>query len=236
MASLNVGKGHIYFDEKEANYSYSHYKSFDYSNDDAIDNVIHYITRTGKRSNRNDLIAWGSAGCCSYYATPEEIINQFKVVQEICRAGKDINSKIVHEILTFSPSEQEVLLADIASLIRYAKDCASIYFSHGFQCVYGIHDGYHCSTDNSNVEKKLHIHFCVNAVNYQTGNLFRTKRGNKAYSLNNGETFFKVPYDTKEREKLMNSLLYEKYLLRADPYQVEDFNDYLVKAYHQYNI
>ena len=53
-----------------------------YFNEDAVSNVIRYITRTRKNEDRkNELIGWGSYNTLNM-GTPEFVIKQFLDVQK----------------------------------------------------------------------------------------------------------------------------------------------------------
>ena len=232
MATLNPAKSNGYYSNYDNQFHI--YKNGLYKNEKAIDNAIHYVTRTGNRADRGkDLISWGAAGIC-FLATPDDCIVQFKAVQRIVRRDKEVGTQIVHEILTFTDYEEAFFVNNTEALCRLAQYCANIYFEKGFQCVYGIHYGIHCNeNDDSSLKKKrLHIHFIVNAVNYITGNKFATKLSSKAFTLN-GKTFFKIPYDTKEREQEINHFMYSQILCMDNPYDT-DKNNYLVNAYPLY--
>lgn len=232
MATLNPAKGNGYYSVYDNKF---HTQKNDlYMNDLAIDNAIHYVTRTGKRYDRaGELVAWGASGCC-YVLTPDDCILQFKQVQKLVRRKNDVGTQIVHEILTFTDEEEKFFLNNINLLIQLAQYCANIYYQKGFQCIYGIHNGVHFDEcfDSTVTRKRLHIHFVINAVSFITGNKFATKLSSKVFTLN-GETFFKIPYDTKERERLINELLYTNIICMDNPYRA-DGNKYLENAYIQY--
>lgn len=233
MANLSPAKSHGYYSERDN--QFHEYRNDMYMNEAAIPNLIHYVTRTGNRMDRShELIVWGAAGCC-YLVTPDDCINFFMQVQNNLRRDRVIKSKVVHEILTFSDDEEKFLLQNIDRLMEFGRKCSEIYYREGFQCVFGIHYGIHCKDNNpeSKKKKRLHIHFAINAVNFITGNLFHTKISSKAFSMNQ-KIYFKIPYDTKEREQIMNQLLYGEYLNIANPYEVDSNADYFNNAYHLY--
>lgn len=170
----------------------------------------------------------------SLFLTPDNCIRQFEVVQERCRRDRSIGTKIVHEILTLSDEEALFFLQNENMMYEFAYRCAEIYVWDGFQCVYGIHYGFHEDNDEQKEKRKrLHIHFVINSVSYVTGNYFQSKLGSKAYSFDN-EIFFKVPYGTKEREYMMHKMLYEEYLKIPNKYECQNFGEYIDTAYPQY--
>lgn len=233
MATLNPAKSHGYYSVYDKQFHSS--QNDLYMNDDAISNAIHYVTRTGKRIDRaEELVTWGAVGCCDIL-TPDECIIQFNQVQKLVRRNKEVGTRLVHEILTFSDEEAAFLLNNISFMVYLADYAASLYYLKGFQCVYGIHMGIHYDDndlENSIRHKRLHIHFIVNAVSFITGNKFATKLSNKVFSLNE-ETFFKVPYDTKLREDKINHKLYNDIMGIYNPYSAAQ-NNYIKNAYSYY--
>lgn len=233
MANLSPAKSHGYYCKRDN--QFHEYKNDMYTNEEAIPNLIHYVTRTGNRIDRaEELIGWGAA-CCCYLVTPDDCITFFLQIQNNARRDRNIKSKALHEILTFSDEEEKILLQNIDHLMEFGRKCSEIYYGEGFQCVFGIHYGIHCEDHNpeSINKKRLHIHFVINAVNFITGNLFHTRISSKVFTMNQ-KTFFKIPYDTKEREQAMNKLLYGEYLNTTNPYAVDTNAVYFQNAYHLY--
>ncbi len=237
MATLNPAKSNVYFSAADQQYHYQKYKSSEYMNSTAIDNAIHYITRTGYRKDRaEDLFCWGTAGICTGLS-PDDCIRHFKYIQMHCRTDRNVGSQIVHEIMSFSEDEEKFLIHNEHLIYSYANDCAHIYLNAGHVCVFGVHYGFH-EEDIADLDafvpiKKLHIHFVVNAVNHITGNKLRTCIGSKAFHAGNN-TYYRIPYDTKLREKEMNKLLYEAYMHLPNPYHCESDMDYFSTAYPIY--
>ena len=238
MATLNPAKSNVYYSSSDGQYHYLKYRKQEYINGQAIDNAIHYVTRTGYRVDRKeDLICWGAAGICSLL-TPDDCIRHFKYIQQHCRTDRNIGSQIVHEIMAFSHDEEDFFIKHQDLIYPYASDCAHMYYGAGHVCVFGVHYGFHeediDDIDNYCPGKNLHIHFIINAVNHITGNKFRTCIGSKAYTTGNFISF-RVPYDTKLREKEMNRLLYDSYMHIPNPYQCDTDMDYFLTAYAHYS-
>ena len=150
-----------------------------YVNDDAVENVIRYVTRTrAGEDRRNELIFFGGAGVAQ---EPEQMITQFKYIQRAFRSGANLGRKITHE--TFSFHQQEIQELDLDKLMKFAYRCAFYYYSLGYQVVYAMH---------YNENQDYHIHFAVNAVNYR-----------------NGKKWHSSMRDLAMREGLFNRYLYE---------------------------
>ena len=127
-----------------------------YVNDDAVENVIRYVTRTRENEDRrNELIFFGGAGVAQ---EPEQMITQFKYIQRAFRSSANLGKKITHEVFSFHQQEMQEL--DLDKLMKFVYRCAFHYYSLGYQVVYALH---------YNENQKYHIHFAVNAVSYLNG-------------------------------------------------------------------
>lgn len=153
-----------------------------YANADAVDNVIRYVTRTRSDEQRKEeLQEYGGLGFFRYDTT-ETMIARFKAVQNAYGIGYRKGKRIFHEVFSITDREFEGINCDMKLLNQIALELCGEYYRQGFQVVYAIH---------WDKEKKLHIHFAVNAVSFMTGKKFITsKDGNN------------------ERERLFNEKLY----------------------------
>ena len=143
-----------------------HSDKLKYTSFDAVNNVIHYITRTRSSETKAiDLVLWGdSVGYC--YGKPvDEIIKEFIYIHKLYApyTGKN-TSKICHYIFRIYRNEFTQMNNNFHLLAEFAVKCCSYLFSNGFQTIFAIH------YPNEN---NLHIHFCINAVNYKTGHKLR---------------------------------------------------------------
>lgn len=140
-----------------------------YTNTDANQKVIRYITRTREREDRKDeLVAWGGIGV-AVYGTPEEVIRQFTYVQDnLYNMKSKKNRRIFHEVYDLSEEDFANLGYDYSRVYGLAMTHANYYYSQGFQVVFAIH---HAKTTES-FNKGVHIHYVVNSVNYMTGKLW----------------------------------------------------------------
>lgn len=131
-----------------------------YINKNAVENVIHYITRSRKNEDRRDsLICYGGFGIGNYLEV-DDIIKQILYVQNIYRIDSRGGRRMYHEIYLISDSEYIDLVKDMYHMQLIAAECAKVYFYMGFQVVYAIH---------WEKDKRLHIHFAVNTINLKTG-------------------------------------------------------------------
>ena len=133
----------------------------DYTNTLAVENVIHYITRTRSCDTDNQAFVFGGLGVDEY--DPGMMCQQFRQVQSIYQK-ENHGVRVMHEVITFLPFE----IIDINGINRIreiAYKFASIYYLSGFQVVYAVH------TDSNNT----HIHYAVNATNFIDGYKFNYK-------------------------------------------------------------
>lgn len=164
-----------------------YYKHSNYSNSNAVGNLIRYITRTRENEDREkDLIAFGAVGAC-YYFHPDDIIKQFLFVQN----GYAINSRggkrMYHEVFNLYDCEAAELNYDRMQLFWLGMKCSQIYFKMGFQTVFAVHweEGKH-----------YHIHFAVNSINFTNGRKWHT-------SLE----------EIKQREDIFNQILFKQQII-----------------------
>lgn len=133
-----------------------------YQNEDAVDNVLRYITRTRINENRaNELYSFGGMGIDLYPFNIDTIIYQFKAIQDIHNIKGRGGRRIVHEVYTVLngnyPKENERLVYE--TLDEVAKIGCSYLYNMGFQVVYAVHIS----------DKNPHIHFAINSISFRTG-------------------------------------------------------------------
>ena len=136
-----------------------------YQNKDAVENVLRYIMRVRKYEDRaNELLAYGGAGV-PLYATPELMIQKFLYVQKLFHIDSRKGRRMHHEVLNLRDEEYEKLGSSIQNLYQYALNCCMVYYEQGHQVVFAIH---------WEPQKRLHIHFAVNTINFITGKKWHT--------------------------------------------------------------
>ena len=157
-----------------------------YSNKDAVDNVLHYVTRTRVDDDGKDIYFTYACGI-NYNAGVDRAIEQFKITENIYNIDARGGRRIFHEIFTLSPLEGSGAPCEvILEALKYvAINACEEYFRRGFQVVSAIHD-------KDSFAPRLHIHFAINAINFIDG--YKWKRCNA---------------DIKERQKMLNMLFYE---------------------------
>lgn len=153
---------------KKQNDGYACYysKSY-YTNPDVVENVIRYVTRTRVNEQRADeLIAIGGKGI--YYNLPvEDIINQFWGVQDLYNINQRGGRRIVHEIYSLSDQDFIDMNCEYINVYVVAELISEYYFKQGHQVLFAIH---------RDPEKKVHIHFVINSVNYINGKKYHSSK------------------------------------------------------------
>lgn len=152
-----------------------------YTNPEAVENVIRYITRTNGKAQA-DLVTWGGLGITEF-AGMEAVVGQFYAVQDTYKRNGDFGRYIDHEIFSLSAEAEREVLDKCADLDGMARKMArDIYENDHCQVVYGIH-----RPDGNNAH--THIHFGINTVSYRTG---RKRRENKRQTKEREERFQKI--------------------------------------------
>lgn len=142
-----------------------------YTNIDAVENVVRYITRTRRTEDRADeLVAWGGLGI-GCYQTPELVVEQFCRLQNLHNMATRKGSRVFHEVLGITEEEFGRLEYDYGSVYQIAMKCAQYYYAMGHQVIFAIH---HAKGNSQAGNKGLHIHFVVNTINFVTGNKWHT--------------------------------------------------------------
>ena len=142
-----------------------------YTNKNAVENCIRYITRTGANEDRrHELSAWGGAGV-GCYAAPELVIQQFCGVQKVYGIDRRGGRRLFHEVYNLTDREFESLGRNYDFVYQIAMKCAEYYYLMGHQVVFAIHHTRNVQMGN----KGVHIHFVVNSINFMTGGKWHTR-------------------------------------------------------------
>lgn len=161
-----------------------HYRHRNYSNPDAVENLIRYVTRTRENEERlQDLISYGAAGS-AYYLHPDDIIRQFQYVQNVYGIKRRGGRRMYHEVFNLYDCEFQELGYDREQLWLFGMECCHIYYQMGFQAVFGIH---------WEPDKHYHIHFAVNSISFVDGHKWHTS----------------LP-EIQQRGDLFNKILFER--------------------------
>ena len=133
-----------------------------YTDPKSTEDVIRYVTRTNKQSKK-DLLAWGGFGISESLGI-KTVINQFHEVQKLNTRKGPFGRYMDHEWYSFSETNHTKLLEYNVDLDSLAREMARDFYERdNCQVVYGIHQP-------DDTEKHIHIHFAINAVNYDNGN------------------------------------------------------------------
>ncbi len=156
-----------------------------YSNKNAVDNTIKYITRTREGENRRDeLLIYGSPNVTIYSDNESDAISkairEFKDIQRFFAVDGIKGRRVYHEILSMLDEEAQSF-TNLYQIELFALECSHVYDVQGHQVVYASH-----YSENL----RLHIHFIVNTYNYASGHKFHS--------------YFS---DCKSREEIFNEIL-----------------------------
>ncbi len=136
------------------------YKKQRYSNVDAVENLLHYVTRTRKNESRaDDLINYGAVGT-DYFHSVDDMIQQFCYIQYIHGINTRQGCRMYHEVLNLKDCELERLGYNAEMLWQVGMECCQVYYQKGHQAVFAVH---------WEPEKRCHIHFAVNSINFLNG-------------------------------------------------------------------
>lgn len=167
---------------------YKFYKERNYSNVDAVENLLRYITRTRKNEDRkDDLINYGAMGT-DYFHSVDNMIQQFRYIQYIHGINTRRGRRMYHEILNLKDCEFERLAHSSEMLWQVGMECSQVYYQMGHQTVFAVH---------WEPVKRCHIHFAVNTINFWNGRKWHTT----------------LP-EIKQREGMFNEIL-RKYQIMA---------------------
>lgn len=146
--------------KKTDNGDTTYYKNRNYSNKDAVEKVLRYITRTREGEDREgNLITYGAVGV-DYHHSVDNMIQQFRYVQHVFGINRRGGRRMYHEVLNLKDCELERLGRNQEMLWWVGMECCQVYFQMGYQAVFAAH---------WEPEKRCHIHFAVNSINFQNG-------------------------------------------------------------------
>ncbi|MDE7019371.1 MAG: relaxase/mobilization nuclease domain-containing protein [Lachnospiraceae bacterium] len=165
-----------------------HYRNKNYSNPDAVENLIRYVTRTREKESRgNDLLAYGAVGT-DYFHSSDVMVRQFEYVQNVYGIKSRHGRRMYHEVLNLKDWEAERLDCALEWLWRVGMECCKVYYMMGHQAVFAVH---------WEAEKRCHIHFAVNSINFRDGRKWHSSLA-----------------EIKQREMVFNDIL-RKYQIMA---------------------
>ena len=137
-----------------------YHKKGNYSNVDVVENVLRYVTRTRENEERaNDLINYGAVGA-NYFHSVDAMVQQFCYIQNVYGINSRRGRRMYHEVLNLTDCEWERLGHDAEMIWWVGMECCQIYYQKGHQAVFAVH---------WEPEKRCHIHFAVNTINFLNG-------------------------------------------------------------------
>lgn len=131
-----------------------------YTNEDAVKNVLYYVTRTRAAEDREDeCLMYGGKGVAIYQPV-DYMIQQIEYVQKMFGIERRRGRRMYHEVFSIKEEEFIRMGQNMNVFYHFADQCAQYYFDAGYQVVFAIH-----GTNASN----LHIHFAVSTINFING-------------------------------------------------------------------
>ena len=131
-----------------------------YTNKNAVENVIRYVTRTRAGEDRfSELVSFGGMGV-TMLSGAEDMFKQFLYVQNVHNIETRKGRRIFHEVFSLTYEDVFNIKFDMAILDAVARECCEVYYLAGFQVVYAIH---------YEPKKYYHIHFVINSINFENG-------------------------------------------------------------------
>lgn len=162
---------------QDGNENIRHFKRSNYSNPDAVRNLIRYITRTRENESRaQDLLAYGAVGA-GYYLHPDDIIQQFLYVQNAHGINSRGGKRMHHEVFNLYDSEAMELGNDPYQLWLVGMKCCEVYYRMGFQAVFAVH---------WQQDKRYHFHFAINNISFVNGLKLHTSMSMKGSDQGEG--------------------------------------------------
>lgn len=133
-----------------------------YQNTDSTENLIRYITRTRPNEDRaHELLSYGSYHGYKYQKPVEEIISEFKSIQNQYLSQGTL---MCHYIIRISLELFACMDNCMNTLSLYACDCCKYFYNMGHQACFAVH----CSRTEG-----IHVHLAINTVNFKTGSKLR---------------------------------------------------------------
>lgn len=131
-----------------------------YYNEDALDNMFHYLASQNDLLNDTSSPANFMGGCNFILYDINSIADQFKYVKR--HFHKTDKSQLIHFIISFPSNELKSM-----NKARGFADFICSKFSCNYQILYAIH----------HKPNNLHIHFVLNTISFTDGSYFYQKNG-----------------------------------------------------------
>ena len=175
------------------------YKNKNYSNVDAVENLLHYITRTRENEwRKDDLINYGAVGA-DYLHSVDDMIQQFCYIQHIHGINTRHGRRMYHEVFNLEDCELERLAYATEMLWHVGMECCLVYYQMGYQAAFAVH---------WEPGKRWHIHFAVNTINFMDGRKWHSS----------------LP-EIKEREGIFNEILRKYQIIATGAIEPLEFLD-----------
>lgn len=169
-------------------------ESGSYTEKGDAERLAEYMLRDTEQysDRREELIAWGALGIPEVRRI-EDVMDGFGNTWGSYPRGGKFGRYVYHEVYSFRTEDELLLEGNYYAIDRLARELAwRGYYEQGYQVLYAVHrirlndapkfetaDRY-IPLEKIYAEENLHIHFMINAVNYETLNKFRATSEDQA--------------------------------------------------------
>lgn len=144
------------------------YPGAPYSNSDATENLLNYVTGSGRNIDKQEVIYVNVWGCSDEMSCA---VYQMQKIQRLYDRNREKKIRLMdHHVFTITNEDFCKLGYNLDFIITYANELGQNYFNQGFQCVVAVHDNYQKINGSYSPDpsaERYHIHCAINDVSYQ---------------------------------------------------------------------
>lgn len=150
-----------------------------YSNQEAVRNLVSYVTGTGSRTDKGEVIWYGTFGLDP---NPQLAIMQIEKTQEIFGLAEQGERKAYHLLYTIPNKEFQRIGYNLDWIKQYAIQIGTTFYQRGFHNVVAIHDNYILNKYMQNFgpdEERFHFHIFVSNISMYTARRLNFTRADR---------------------------------------------------------
>ena len=139
-----------------------------YSNKDAVRNGINYVTGTGRREDKQEVIWYETFGLDQ---NPQLAVKLMEKTQEIFGIAEQGERRAYHLLYTISNKEFQRMGYNLDWIKQCAFQIGMSFYQRGFQNVIGIHDNYILNGNMKNSDpdsERIHFHIFISNISIYT--------------------------------------------------------------------
>lgn len=151
-----------------------------YSNKEALKNGISYITGTGARTDKTEVVWYETFGLDS---NPQTAVIQMETVQNFYGIERRKGRRAYHLIYTISNDEYRKMGCNTAWIREYAYCLGNHFYLLGYQTVVALHDNFILNgfKENSGLaELRFHIDIFISNVSFYNGSKLNYTRSDQS--------------------------------------------------------